>query len=197
MADTRAMRVEELRGMTVLNSETGGKLGEVTDVIVHPTEGRVLGITLRNSVGEVMALAAHEMFIGVDAVMTQGATSLEAWSSESKLADGALASHDMIGTNIVTEDGRLIGQVSDIYISTETPRTFYQVAGSTLQRFLGGGFFLPGDLPRVYSTDGARMIVPPDAEHAYAASSIEEILNRPLPPASPAGDAVPPAPLIP
>ncbi len=178
MADKKTLRIEEFQGMAVLDSETGAKLGEVADVIVHPTEGRVLGITIKDTGGDVMALGVHEILIGADAVMAQGAATLEKWMPGTNVAETALASGEVIGTNIVTEDGRLIGKVNDVYISTETPRTFYRVAGSALQRFLGGGFFIPGDLPHAISSDGIRMIVPADTEE-QAASSIDEAITRP------------------
>jgi hypothetical protein len=85
----------------------------------------------------------------------------------------------MVGTNVVTEDGKLLGRVGEVHLSLETPRVTYRVAESTLQRFLGGGFYIAGDLPSAYSRDGVRMIVPPDTEERYAAESVDEAFGAP------------------
>lgn len=178
MADMRTLKLNELQGMAVLNSDTGEKLGVVSDVLVHPVEGRVMGITIRDEAGAVTSLGAHDLFIGVHAVMTRNEAKVETWEPGDRLAKGALASREVVGTNVVTEDGRLIGQVSEVYISTEKPLAYYKVAESTVQRFFGTGFVIPGDAARAYSTDGVRMIVPVDIEERYSAASIEEILKR-------------------
>lgn len=178
MAEKRIMKLDELQGMTVLNSDTGEKIGAVSDIIVHPVEGRVLGLTIRNSEGEVLALGAHELFIGADAVMTRDSAHMEKWEQGDRLAKGALASREMIGVNVVTEDGRLIGRVSDVYVSAERLCAYYKVAESMMQRFLGSGFYISGDIARAYSTDGVRMIVPSDTEDRYAAPSIDEVITR-------------------
>lgn len=44
---------KELHGMTVLNAGSGEKLGEVTDALIHATQGRMIGIALRTPEGEM------------------------------------------------------------------------------------------------------------------------------------------------
>jgi sporulation protein YlmC with PRC-barrel domain len=177
MAESRVMSVRNgLRGMSVINSATGEKLGEAEDVFVHPTQGRVLGISLRAADGQARALSARDFFIGPNAVMTTGEARLELADQGGALVDG-VSGRELAGTNVVSADGRLIGRVSDVYISLDEPRAAYHVTHSTLQRFFGGGFYLAGDVPRAYAPDGARMIVPEETEDRLACPSAEEALG--------------------
>jgi sporulation protein YlmC with PRC-barrel domain len=169
------MNVEkDLKGMTVLRSDAGDKMGEVSDAIVHPIEGRVMGLIIRTDQGQERALATRDFFIGKDAIMGEaGARFIEAGAGD-KLEGGVPAIGEIVGTNIVTDEGKLLGRVSEVHISLETPRTVYRVTESTLQRFLGGGFYIAGDVPKAYSRDGVRMIVPADTEERYAVVIIDE-----------------------
>jgi sporulation protein YlmC with PRC-barrel domain len=167
---------KDLKGMIVLNTATGEKLGEVTDAIIHPTEGRMIGIALRTPEGEIRALPAENLLIGVHAVMVAKEARFEMPGHSDKLTGGVPA-HDLVGTNVVTGDGKLLGRVSEVYISTEQPKVFYHIAESALQRFFGGGFYIAGNLPRAYSPDGMRMIVPDDTENSYAVPSLAEAIQ--------------------
>jgi sporulation protein YlmC with PRC-barrel domain len=92
------------------------------------------------------------------------------------MAGGARALDEMIGSNVVTENGELLGRISEIYIRVDKPQAVYRVTESRIQKLFGGGFFLPGDAARSYAQDGARMIVPADTERRYAASSLADAL---------------------
>jgi hypothetical protein len=95
-------------------------------------------------------------------------------------ASNFIIGQDVIGSKVVTEDGTLLGRVSEAHIGVDQPgvagaaRVVYRVAESTLQKFFGGGFFLPGSVARSYSPEEKRMIVPADTENRYAASSLAE-----------------------
>lgn len=176
MSKVKTLNVgSDLKGMTVLASDTGEKLGEVIDAIIHPVEGRVLGLTLRTGEGERRVISSQDFFIGVDAIMSPQGARLRTLDQTGDLAEGVEALGGIIGTNVVTEDGKLIGRVSEVHILADRPQAIYRITESSLQRFLGGGFYLPGDVPRSYSPDGVRMIVPADTEERYAVSSLEEV----------------------
>ena len=175
MDEMRAMNVDkELKGMTVLRSDTGNKMGEVLDAIIHPTEGRVMGLIVRTDEGQERALATRDFFIGKDAVMATPGAIFVIQSEDDSLDDGIPAIGEIVGTNVVTDEGELLGRVSEVHISLETPRTAYRVTGSTLQRFFGGGFYIAGDLPSGYSRDGVRMIVPVDTDERHAVTTVDE-----------------------
>lgn len=175
MEELRTMNVDkDLKGMTALRSETGDRMGEVSNAIVHPIEGRVMGLLIRTGEGQERALATRDFFIGKDAVMaTAGARFLEEGRGD-RLEGGVPALGEIVGTNVVTADGKLLGRVSEVHVSLEAPRAVYRVTESTLQRFLGGGFYIAGDLPTAYSRDGVRLIVPEDTEETYAVTTLDE-----------------------
>jgi uncharacterized protein YrrD len=178
MATIKTMNVEkELKGMTALRRDSGGKMGEVADVIVHPVRGEVMGLLIRTGQGQEEVLATQDFAIGKDAVMATGAGFVG--GSSNQLESGVPALGEIVGTNVVTEEGKLLGRIGEVHISLETPRVAYRVAESALQRFLGGGFYIAGDLPSAYSRDGVRMIVPPDTEEQYAAESLDDAFGAP------------------
>lgn len=168
---------KDLKGMSVLNSGSGEKLGEVEDAIVYPVEGQILGIVLDSGEKQRQAILTNDLFIGPDAVMVAPNFRFEALGHSESLTNG-IAAHNLVGMNVVTEGGRLVGRVSEVYVSLRRPRIAYHIATSTIQRFLGGGFYLAGEVPTAYSQDGARIIVPEDTDERFAASSLEEISGR-------------------
>ena len=169
------MNVEKgLKGMTVLRIDTADKMGEVSDAILHPIEGRVIGILVRTGEGPERVLATRDFFIGKDAVMTKAEARFVDERSGQRMEGGVPAIGKIIGTNVVTDNGNLLGRVSEVHISLDTPHAVYCVAESTLQRFLGNGFYIAGDLPITYSEDRVRLIVPADTEERYAVMTVNE-----------------------
>ena len=79
----------------------------------------------------------------------------------------------------MTEDGNLLRRVGEAYLLPDTFGTVYRVTESTLQRYLGGGFYIAGDLPDAYSHDGIRLIVPAETEDRFAATTVDEAYGVP------------------
>lgn len=167
---------KELKGKAVLASDTAEKLGDIEDVIIHPLDGRVLGVILNAVDDGPRLLAARDFLIGKDAVMAVSSAAVYSAESREPFAEGVNAS-ELVGASVVTEDGKLLGQISEVYVSVFRPVIAYRIAGSTLQRFFGGGFFLPGNAPRAYAPDGRRVIVPAEAEDSLAVESLTEALE--------------------
>jgi uncharacterized protein YrrD len=175
--EVRTLNVaKDLRGMSLLAVDTGEKLGEIRDAILQPTEGRVMGVVARTPDGNEFRLRISDIIIGQDAVMTSWESFERAGERAGEMAGGVRALDEMIGSNVVTEDGELLGRISEIYIRADKPQAVYRVTESRIQKLLGGGFFLPGGAPRSYAPDGARMIVPADTEERHAASSLADAL---------------------
>ena len=176
MHEKRIINVDkDLKGMSVLKVDTGRKLGEVSDAVIHPLEGKILGIMIRTPEGGDRILLSTNFLIGADAIMADARAKFEEIPSN-KLERGILALGAVVGTNLVTEEGSLIGRVNEVYVSTERPYAVYRIVESTLQKFFGGGFFIPADVVRAYAADGVRMIVPADLEDRYAASALEDAM---------------------
>jgi sporulation protein YlmC with PRC-barrel domain len=176
MLEKRILNVEkDLKGMAVLKID-GRKMGEVIDAVIHAVEGKMLGLIIRTPEGENHILISSNFIIGVDAIMADAKARFEEIPSP-HLERGVPALGAIVGTNLITEEGRLVGRVNEVYISTKQPYAVYRIVESTLQKFLGGGFFIPADVVRAYSEDGVRMIIPPDLEDQYAASSLEDAMS--------------------
>ena len=177
VSEIRTLNVaKDLRGMSLLAVDTGSKLGEIRDAIIQPTEGRVMGAVVRTLDDDELRLRIGDIIIGQDAVMTSWESFEHAGARAIEMAGGVRAIDEMVGSNVVTEDGELLGRISEIYIRVDKPQAVYRVTESRIQKLFGGGFFLPGDAARSYSPDGARMIVPADTEGRYAASSLADAL---------------------
>ena len=170
----------QLRGMPVLVPDTGEKLGEVLDALIHPTRGELLGIVLRTSSGKERLLATDDFFIvlpkGVVVAAEEARSDLESLSR--LLVGGVNACGEILGIQVVTEKGKLLGRVCEVYILVDSPQVFYRIATSTWQRLFGGGFFMAGDVPHAYSLDGLRLIVPAETEEHYVATSLIGALGQ-------------------
>ncbi len=183
MAEARRMpeirtlnAARDFRGMPLIAADTGAKLGEIRDAIIHPVGGRVIGAVVRTLDGDELRLRAADIVIGQDAVMTSQEAFDYAGDRANEMAGGIRAVDELIGSTVVTEDGNLLGRISEAYIRADKPQAVYRVAESTIQKFFGRGFFLAGDVARSYAPDGSRIIVPADTEDRYATSSLAESL---------------------
>jgi uncharacterized protein YrrD len=175
--EIRALNVaKDLRGMPLIAVDTGAKLGEIRDAIIQPTEGRLTGVIVRTLDNGELWLGVDDITIGPHAVMTSWESFGRADDRYSQLAGGVRAVDEMVGSNVVTENGDFLGRISDIYIRADKTQTVYRITESRIQKFFGGGFFLPGDVTRSYAPDGARIIVPADTENRYATSSLADAL---------------------
>ncbi len=180
MEGIRALNVKgDLKGMTVIDTTTGNRIGRVADALIDPVKGRVSGIVVDSDEGRHTPLGAREFRLGPDAIMAVDSFDRGATDGLDGLA--IPATDGIVGTNMVTEDGRLIGKVSDVYVSGDTPRVVYHVTGSTIQSIFGGGFYLAADAVSAYSDDGTRMIVPADTPERLAGSTLYEALERHIP----------------
>lgn len=188
MSETRTLNVtNELVGMRVLMpkpfrelgkvSNTYKRLGEVTDAIVHPTEGRLLGLGVRTLEGNERVLLAvcphegdervlneHDFRIGAESVITIENALCDPKDLDTSLAGGAYACSELVGAKVVTDEGRLLGSVSEVHLLVQDRKVLYRVTESKWKRPFGGGFLMAGNAPRSYSRAGMRLIVPFDME---------------------------------
>jgi uncharacterized protein YrrD len=167
--------LDDLKGRTIISADTAAKLGVIDDVVIHPREGIVLGMLLRDQGGNLGILRASDLVIGDDAVMTVPGAALEGLAEQPPFPEFTLASR-LNGATVITEDGTALGKISGVFVSRERPLVAYRVAESTLKGLFGGGFYIAGDAPSTVAPDGSRVIVPYDADHRYASNSLEEAL---------------------
>ncbi len=171
--------VSQLKKMPVALPESGEIVGQITDVIIHPTEGTVLGLTLQSTAGVTYAVAADDFFIfnkNNIVVVFESALSSQP-DSRKKMASGISMCQEVIGASIVTENGKYIGYVSDVWIMEEPLRAVYQVLKSLWQKFFGSGFYIPAELPYAWSRDGTRFIVRDDELTRHRVSKPDEAIR--------------------
>lgn len=144
-----------LKGRDVLAAGTSRRLGEVADAVIHPTEGRLLGLALRTDAGVERVLPVHQLSVRHDGSILS--------SDDADAAvppGGAFALREIVGASVITEAGELVGHVSDVHLVVRGAGVEYEVAPTCLQRILGGGLRLNASAPLTFSRAGSRLIVP-------------------------------------
>lgn len=170
------MWTTELRGRAVVSLLEAKKVGSVMDVFFRPQMGEIAGFAVSTGGG----LAAHlpggsgdkrlvniadVKAIGQDAVTIRDQSVLARPEQATELRDLPSAER-VIGLKVVTEGGKLIGKVADIFIDPAARVVMnYRVrssSGSPLQGFIGGS---QQEMIVPFSSDiriGADLMVVPD-----------------------------------
>jgi sporulation protein YlmC with PRC-barrel domain len=171
--DKRLNVGRELKGVPVLATHTDEKLGEVVEARIDPTAGRLVALVIHTSESETRALSGTDLSFEEGAVRVAERALLQTDGNQLK-AEAYFTPEEMNGALVITDRGRLLGRVSEVHMAVETRRIYYRVVKSEWQRLMGGGGFLPGDVPRSYFHGNRRLIVPADAEGRYAAKPLAE-----------------------
>ena len=166
--------IEILIGKTVLSRSTANKVGQLHDLIIDVAKGELAGITVRLPDESLRLVDSRDIHsFGPDAVMIKADESAVT-VQDSPLKMLPLAKNNLAGTNVVTESGKLLGQVANIYIRlSETALLIYEVRSSILDKLLGHTLFFPALQGRALSEDFARIVVAEDtsekSDHNLAA----------------------------
>jgi len=150
--------------------------GSVTDLLLDVLTGRVEGIVCRTSpesngrYPRVLVSHLERAELSQDGALIVACSKVSPAGFLSPVVDDGewrrasptlvLASGELQGARVVTRDGRLIGQVVEIYLVPRILRVFYRVSASRWRRILGEDGYLRGDLPYGYSRDARRLFVP-------------------------------------
>lgn len=155
--------VDTFVGRTVLSRASANKLGQLHDLIVDPVEGSLAGIAVNTSGGSLQYVEASEIYsIGPDAVMLNSDRSALPPES-SPVREMPLALNKLGGAEVITEGGKVLGQVANIFIHlTEQPVLLYEVRSSILDKLLGHSQFFPASQASAFSSNDARLVVAND-----------------------------------
>lgn len=160
---------DALIGMTVLSKVSGNKLGEVADLFIDPMKGVLMGLTIKNSKGDLGGLDYNDVSsFGEDAVMANADDKIV------PLEDNWVKTHShakkhLMGINVVTESGNLIGKVADIYVRLSAPPiVIYEIGETVLDRWLGRDFFIPASAGTALSNNAERIVISNEAANAAA-----------------------------
>ena len=179
MAANEGVRaLDGLIGKSVISRATGNKLGRVHDLIVDPVGGVVLGLSAETAEGGGHVIDSREVYsFGPDAVMVNGDESLSSVGG-SPLADAPLAKKGLMGAAVITEGGKLLGHVADVFIrDSSPPQVIYELRESVLDKLLGRAAFIPASAGKAVSADFKRIIVPDDTPE-HAAESLDAFATR-------------------
>jgi uncharacterized protein YrrD len=171
-------RLETLIGRPVLARTTANKLGQSYDFVIDVVAGALAGLVVRlpdESLRLVDYAEVHSF--GADAVMITSDESAVP-VQVSPLRALPLARHNLVGANVVTEGGKLLGQIANIYYHLgETLVLIYEVRSSLFDKLLGHGLYFPASQGRAISADYARIAVAEDTGE-QAANSLEALAAR-------------------
>lgn len=166
--------IDFLIGRPVLSRATANALGQTHDLLVDPARGVLAGLCVLLPDATLRLVDYGEIYsFGPDAVMINGDASAVPVEL-SPLRVLPLAKFNLTGANVVTEGGRLLGQIANVYIRlAETLLLVYEVRASLLDKLLGHALFFPASQGRAVSADFRRIVVaeetPETADHSLAA----------------------------
>src|SRR5260370_13101096 len=160
--------IDVLIGRAVLSVETANKLGQVHDLIVHPTKGEMVGLSVQLSDQSHFLVNNEEIHsIGRDAFMLQSDQSLVS-PDQSSLKAFPFAKSNLIGVKLITEHGNLLVEIANIYLHLEETKSLfiYEVRSSILDKLLGHALYFPASFGSAFAADSTRLIVSNDTEKA-------------------------------
>jgi uncharacterized protein YrrD len=165
---SKIQQISALIGRPVVSVETANELGHVYDLIVHPTRGEMVGLSVQSSEENTLLVSRDDIHsVGLSAVMVKSDQSLCS-TEQSPLAEFPLAKNTLIGVSVITEDGKLLGEIANVYFySDETSAIFiYEVRSSILDKLLGHGLYFPASQGSAFADDASRLVVSSDTENA-------------------------------
>jgi uncharacterized protein YrrD len=170
--------IDFLIGRSVLARSTANKLGQIHDLIVDPVKGELSGLGVQAQGSGMRLIAYQEIYsFGPDAVMVNSDESAIP-AADSPLKTLPLAKHNLIGIKVITEGGKVLGQITNVYIHlAETSLFIYEVRSSLLDKLLGHTLYFPASFGCALSADGARIVVSNDTAEK-ADHTLDELATR-------------------
>ncbi|MCL4552410.1 MAG: PRC-barrel domain-containing protein [Candidatus Marsarchaeota archaeon] len=189
------IKATELRGKAVVALDTAHKIGEVDSLYIKPEEQKVVGIRVRSrQYNDRLAIAAPNIHsIGQDAVTITSNSLLQHPTRIPELAH-VPALEQIEKARVVTESGKLLGQISDVYIDAENCEiTKYELEGSFWENLTQNKHTF---VARKGMQFGTNILVVPDEVEAQLGREPARAEAQQRPPAPPAqrSAATPPQP---
>src|SRR5260370_35061079 len=169
--------IDVLIGRAVLSVESANELGHVYDLGGHPIKGELAGLSVQICDQSQVLVSQDEIHsIGPDAVMVSSDQSLVAFD-QSPIKAFPLARNNLIGVEVITEDGKLLGEISDVYVHLgESSLFIYEVRSSILARLLGHALYFPASFRCAFADDATCLVVSNNTEKADR--KLEAIVSR-------------------
>lgn len=161
MAETAKVNpVDTFIGRAVLSRSSANKLGQLHDLIVNPVGGALAGIAVRMADGSLQYVESSEIYsIGPDAVMVNNDRS-PIQPESSTVKDLPLALNKLAGVEVITEGGKTLGHIANVFIYlAEEPVLLYEARSSLLDKLLGHALFFPASQGCAFSSADTRLVV--------------------------------------
>jgi uncharacterized protein YrrD len=134
---------KDLQGLAIVDVKGGNKLGSADEIVVSPDNGRVLGFVMKSmgvlSPNERIVEMSDVRSIGPDAITVEGEEVAHTSGAAAEVFQQARSGKRTLnGKKVVTQDGTVVGTVTDYTIDEREAR----VTGL----ILGGGLFEKGDV---------------------------------------------------
>ncbi|MGA9276125.1 PRC-barrel domain-containing protein [Ilumatobacter sp.] len=157
------IRAGEVGGLPVVTIEGGEDAAEIKDVVYDGTHHHLIGFTLnrrgwfRGSMKATLETASV-VGIGPDAVMIADEAAMTDRGQTSEVLDSPGDAHVVIGNDVLTSSGTVLGTVVDVIIETgANPQAVgYEVETDD------GSVFVPSSAQMALS--GTNLVVPAEAE---------------------------------
>lgn len=132
----------DLIGLAIVDVRDGKKLGSADELVISPDDGRLLGFVMKRgglfSSEEVIVEIDDVRAIGRDAITVEGEeVAHTAEASNEAFREARAGDRSLVGHKVVTQNGSVVGQVSDIVVSEEERRV--------TALLIGGGVLGQGD----------------------------------------------------
>lgn len=172
--DKRPCTIRELAGMPVMTRETGRKLGNVKDIIFDPPAGRLAAVTIESAgfFGPRRRFLKMDDIrsIGEDAIMVDSDAVLRRPENEPNLRNTVDRGNTLTAKTIVTEDGNILGNVSDVHISPDSGEALrYEVSGGAVSDAQTGRSTFP--VPNALVVGPDAIVVPDSVEQQMEAQA--------------------------
>jgi sporulation protein YlmC with PRC-barrel domain len=121
--------VTNLIDWPVVEKQSEKRLGEVIDVAIHPTRGDLTGIVIMTDTGEKAALRANafQIHMPMKKVYANGSSLLPGSKIKESFEGSVTIYKGLLGSEVVTRDGNLLGRVLSVYIEPSGGQVFYRV----------------------------------------------------------------------
>ena len=124
-------RSKEIVGTPIVSASTGRKLGTVADLLLDESRHAVVGLVVRDGWTTAERVLPYDgvQTIGPDVVIAKSADELVERRPWRERAVPAERASRFTGRRVVTDGGRILGTVSEVFIDEQTGRVDgYQIA---------------------------------------------------------------------
>lgn len=163
MSRLNLVRASDVAGLPVVTIDGGEDAAEIKDVVYDASQHHLIGFTLnkrgwfRGSMRSTLSVD-DVTGIGSDAVMVPGEDCLTEGGSGADGLSSPKADVDVMGNEVVSSSGSVLGKVVDVIIETGAAP---QAVGYEVET-ADGSVFVPSSAQMGLS--GENLIVPPEAE---------------------------------